>query len=350
LQVKASEESQSLAIASRLINSVAAATSIRDREGLYHSIARLLLQLVDAHSVALLRLSDDSRAKHLVARAVVNRGVDQLDSFSRVGSAHARMLAAMSGWQRCIERDEIVQCPAQSDRTMNLFPIPGERHPVGVLAINANGTVPRQTSELVRGVLRIFANHLALLDYGEVDTLTGLLNRKTFESYFEKVRLRLMRTVVDRVGIEASWLALLDIDRFKAINDGHGHLVGDEILLLVSQIMKRNFRGADQLFRFGGEEFVAILDHASDAGARIGIERLRTAVEEHSFPQIGRVTLSAGYTRVLPQDIPTTCVERADAALYFAKSLGRNNVQSFEAMVAAGEVAGGYKTGAVDLF
>src|SRR6202011_3687326 len=99
---------------------------------------------------------------------------------------------------------------------------------------------------------------------------------------------------------EPSWLALIDIDRFKSINDGYGHLFGDEVLLLVSQLMKRSFRGADQLFRFGGEEFVVLLDRASEPGAQIVLERLRTTIGEHEFPQVGQVTISVGYTRIDP--------------------------------------------------
>ena len=339
-----------MAITFQLINSVAATTSIRDRDGLDHSVARLLLQCVDAHAVALLRLVDDGQGKQLLPRVVVNREPSLSSSCSGIESDSAQNLVGMSEWQRCIERDETVECRRHNGRTVTIFPIPGEREAAGVLAIDTDEKLPQRTAELVRGILRIFRNHLALLDYGEVDTLTGLLNRKTFESHFEKVRLRLMRGLASKPAMEASWLALLDIDRFKAINDGYGHLVGDEILLLVSQIMKRSFRGADQLFRFGGEEFVVVLDQASDAGALIAIERLRAAIEEHLFPQIGRVTLSAGYTQILPQDIPTTCIERADAALYYAKNHGRNNVRNFEVLVAAGEFADRYKSGAVDLF
>ena len=233
---------------------------------------------------------------------------------------------------------------------MTLFPITRERDSDGILVIDADEALPVRDAKLVRGILRILRNHLSLLDYGELDTLTGLLNRKTFESHFEKLR-ELIATSADKAALrESSWLALLDIDRFKSINDGHGHLVGDEILLLLSQIMKRSFRGADQLFRFGGEEFLVVLDHASDSGALVAIERLRACVEEHAFPQVGRVTMSAGYTRILPSDCSTTCVERADAALYYAKAHGRNNVRNYETLATSGELANRPKSGAVDLF
>ena len=105
----------------------------------------------------------------------------------------------------------------------------------------------------------------------------------------------------------------------KLVNDGYGHLFGDEVLLLVSRLMKRSFRGADQLFRFGGEEFLVVLERTNELGATIALERLRSAVAEYPFPQIGKVTVSAGFTRIVPTDVATTCVERADEALYHAK-------------------------------
>jgi diguanylate cyclase (GGDEF)-like protein len=78
-----------------------------------------------------------------------------------------------------------------------------------------------------------------------------MLNRKTFEASFEKLRQRLLMNDAATSTAEPSWLALADIDRFKSINESRGHLFGDEALLLVAQQMAKCFRGADQLFRFG---------------------------------------------------------------------------------------------------
>jgi diguanylate cyclase (GGDEF)-like protein len=137
---------------------------------------------------------------------------------------------------------------------------------------------------------------------------------------------------------------------FKSINDSHGHLFGDEVLLIVSQILKRSFRGADQLFRFGGEEFLIVLDHATPAGAQVALERFRVAVESHTFPQIPRVTISIGYTQILPHDVPTICAERADDALYYAKRNGRNRLCSYEALVTSGDLKTKSSVTEIELF
>ena len=327
-----------------LLNSVAATTTHRDRDELDRAVARLLLQFLELRSVALLRLTDEGEIRRLIRLAG-----KQPDVFELAGLIDLKDVPALGdyrAWQQCAMRDEVVQCAAPDGGRLTVFPIDGAREAVGLLVLEAAQILSTREMDLVRGILGILRNHLALLDYGELDSLTGLLNRKTFESHFDKLRQR-----VEAAGSgEPSWLALLDIDRFKAINDSYGHLFGDEVLLLISQLMKRSFRGADQLFRFGGEEFIVLLDRASEAGAQIVLERLRTTIEQYPFPQVGHVTISVGYTRVDPVDVSTTCVERADAALYYAKTHGRNSVQNYETLIAEGAIATKLGEGDLELF
>ncbi len=104
------------------------------------------------------------------------------------------------------------------------------------------------------------------------------------------------------------------------------------------------------MFRFGGEEFVIVLDAASAEGAGAAFERLRGAVADYRFPQIGRVTISLGFTQVQPGDSPAAAIERADAALYFAKHHGRNQVQQQERLIADGLLVAKALNAEVELF
>jgi diguanylate cyclase (GGDEF)-like protein len=331
-----------------LLDGVAAATTHRDRDDLDRALAHLLGQFIAPHSLALLRLVDgDGEAPRLEERVRV----------SRDGAPAANPLADrspdFSAWQEHALRGEVVCRDAADGRCMTILPVAGAQNVVGLLVLETARPLSKRTIELLRGILRIVRNHLALLDYGEQDTLTGLLNRKRFDGQFDKLRQRLAAAEASALGAappEPSWLALVDIDHFKAINDGYGHLFGDEVLLLIARLMRDAFRGADQLFRFGGEEFIVILEHASEAGAQLALERLRLAIERFRFPQVGSVTVSIGYTRITPQDIPTLCLARADAALYHVKSHGRNGVRNCEQLQAAGELGGDLKCGTVDLF
>jgi len=336
-----------------LLDGVAATTTHRDRDELDRAVARLLLQLLEPHSITLLRVVTDGAVRRVEPRVSMTREGSEPGS---VASSELLRLGAPGeapAWQKCVARGEVLQCDGVAGRPTTLFPIRAERDTVAILVVETSAFLSSRETDLVRGILEIVRNHLALLDYSELDTLTGLLNRKTFEGHFEKMRNRTSYLPKpDRSGgePESAWLALIDIDNFKSINDTYGHLFGDEVLLLVSQLMRRSFRGADQLFRFGGEEFVVVLECASEAGARIALERLRTRIEEYAFPQVRQVSITVGYTRIGPQDVPALCVERADAALYYGKSHGRNNVRNFEALTMAGKLAEKLQNGEIELF
>lgn len=179
----------------------------------------------------------------------------------------------------------------------------------------------------------------ALLDKFERDALTGLLNRQSFDYRFEDLLAR-YRDNPRRMRVGSMpWLAIADIDHFKRINDTFGHLYGDEILLLFSRIMRQAFRFDDLLFRYGGEEFVVILNNTDQQGVECALERFRRAVEEYRFPMFGlgadpyagRVTVTIGWVGVHPHELPINLLHKADRALYFAKDAGRNRAINYEA-------------------
>lgn len=209
--------------------------------------------------------------------------------------------------------------------------------------------------------LKVYQNLANLIADAECDTLTGLFNRKTFESRMSRV-LAMQRDAHEnahslepgrravRPG-EHHWLAVVDIDHFKSINDRFGHLYGDEVLILLARLMMRGFRMEDRLFRFGGEEFVIVLSPCAASGAAAVLERFRNAIATYAFPQVGRVTASIGYTRIRAQDVASVTVGRADEALYHAKRSGRDRVCNYELLAAAGSIlpARGIE-GGVELF
>ncbi|MCY1369385.1 Phytochrome-like protein cph2 [compost metagenome] len=128
-------------------------------------------------------------------------------------------------------------------------------------------------------------------------------------------------------------LVMIDVDHFKSFNDRYGHQAGDVCLKAVSDVLRRfKVRAGDTVARYGGEEFVVLLPHTDPAGARLVAERIRQAVYEqglvHSGNPAGVVTVSVGVHSMVPEDAeqPERLLELADAALYLAKSGGRNRV------------------------
>jgi diguanylate cyclase (GGDEF)-like protein len=211
-------------------------------------------------------------------------------------------------------------------------------------------------------LIRRFMMHEQLLAKSRIDTKTGLLNASTWETEATVEVTRAIRTH------SPLSLALIDIDHFKAVNDTHGHLVGDKVLRAVTDAIQEHLRSYDLAGRFGGEEFVVLLPQARAADAVNIAERLRTHIAAMAIP-VGnggegdasangagkdaetyvRLTISVGVaalndaTREL-----TDLMAAADAALYFAKQTGRNKTH---AHVPAGgppaAVAGSVATGSL---
>jgi diguanylate cyclase (GGDEF)-like protein len=317
-----------------LIDGVVAATQHRDREDIERSLVELVLQFLEADTVALFKVQDDGgvgRAVPCITATVTSDNVQITRD-----SGEVLRLAELPGWRLCLDQRFPLITPLTPGRHETVFPvIGGNDAPIGVLRLVGPRAPDARELYVVGGILQIIRNHLALIDYGERDTLTGLLNRKTFESEFEKLRSGLVRRSTANPD-RASWVGLVDIDRFKSVNDRFGHVFGDEVLLLVSQITQRTFRGGD---RIGGEEFAILLQDVSAEIAAAAFERLRLAIAKHPFPQVGRVTVSLGWTRIRSQDTPTGAIERADRALYHAKNHGRNRIANYDELVADGEFA-----------
>lgn len=212
--------------------------------------------------------------------------------------------------------------------------------------------------DVMSGILNVYRNFQSLLDYSERDSLTGLLNRKTFDENFSKMTAYIAPP--DNAGPDGPerrnsdearehWMAMVDIDHFKRINDTFGHLYGDEVLILVANLLRTSFRAQDRIFRFGGEEFMILLRSATLEDARRIFERFRAGIEQYHFPQVGQVTVSLGFVKISAQT-PVVLLGHADQALYYAKSHGRNQVCQYEELVAQGFLHSGVSNDSVEFF
>lgn len=204
----------------------------------------------------------------------------------------------------------------------------------------------------------IYENHVGILYNSEHDKLTGLFNRRTFDARLDHMLLEQKekkkshgdKEKRDNVDKSSSWLAMIDIDFFKRVNDNYGHVAGDEVLLQLSQKLKEFFRQTDLLFRFGGEEFVIILEPISKDMAFSILNKLRKSIEAYRFPHVGLVTISIGFAAISEKDFPVTVLDFADKALYFSKQKGRNCVHNYESLLESGMLDEQSEAGEVDLF
>lgn len=160
-----------------------------------------------------------------------------------------------------------------------------------------------------------------LVHLATIDTLTSIANRRKFD---EALNYEIGRD--SRYNNKLS-LIFCDLDHFKSINDRYGHKVGDETLKTFARLLSHNIRTTDIFARWGGEEFVLLLPETDVQTAAITAEKLRVIIEDHYFPQVGKISASFGVTEYIETDNESSFIQRADDALYTAKKNGRNRVE-----------------------
>jgi diguanylate cyclase (GGDEF)-like protein len=161
------------------------------------------------------------------------------------------------------------------------------------------------------------------LDYHATrDALTKLYNRRRFNEFLEGEISKSHRYKTPFS------LIMFDIDHFKKVNDTYGHNRGDVILKEIAQVVVGTIRKYDIFARWGGEEFMILVPNSSLEGTLLMAEKIRSAIEKYAFTEVGTVTCSFGVTEYKDGDSIDSLVIRADGALYKAKELGRNRVET----------------------
>ena len=331
---------------SQLVDNLANLASLRDRDALDVALVSAVHDVLQPETSAIYRAVGHEGDERWLCSAQMNRQqavptsdaawID-LATLPRLADVPLRQHVAMTG--------KMARAGTLPDVTA--FSVHGSPGATGVLELSSPAPLPDESIRIIEGVLRLYANFHCLLDYGERDALTELLNRKTFDGAFLKATLEQgQRIGQDEVESErrdqgprgSYWLAMIDIDHFKRVNDTFGHLIGDEVLLLLARLMRSTFRFHDQLYRFGGEEFVVLMRCNGEEEAACALERMRLNTEQFLFPQVGKITISTGFSEIKTGDTPSGAFERADKAVYYAKAHGRNQVSSYAGLVAGGEL------------
>jgi diguanylate cyclase (GGDEF)-like protein len=335
------------------ISHLAALTAQRDRELLDVSLSQGVLELLSVSTVGVYRLvGREDEPRHWLCSGLARSGqltisdppwVD-LESLPVMATYPMRVAVLDSRvMEQCELGDEAVDV---SQRFMTVLPLLVEVGQPGVLEIWSDKPLTLQALRPIQTLLKVFGNFQNLLESSQRDALTGLLNRQTFDATFLKASMPVVSDAFQlpagerrAYAVTGYWLGVVDIDHFKLVNDGFGHLIGDEVLVLVARIMRQSFRHYDRLYRFGGEEFVILLRGGSEEDAQRAFDRFRHNVETYPFPQVNRVTVSVGFTEVQHKDTPSVAFSRADQGVYQAKRQGRNQVLCYETLVRTGVLA-----------
>lgn len=331
-----------------LLGKLGKMTSIRDTELLEQSLLRTLGPLLGVLDTSLYRTDERQNLARVInyhrSKVVEPDGearmVERVEEISRLADLSPEVIALTDNvrllGKPCTRKQE--------NELLVAYPLFGGDDVCGYFVFRRDREVLAAEDAMIRGVLEVFSNYYALLDISQRDRLTGLFNRQALENSFDRIWRLLGRPDHyeekqegrRRAPGENYWLAVIDIDHFKKINDSFGHMVGDEILLLASRLMSQTFRASDLLYRYGGEEFVAIISADTASIAKTVFERLRLTIEAHHFPRIDKLTVSIGYCQASPDILPVEVLSRADRSLYQAKQDGRNRVYAYRDLVDAG--------------
>ena len=312
-------------------------TGHRDHTRLEYSVISALRHLVGMREVRKLEFFLLKDVTHVRPMLLLVDG--EMVSLDRPAVADDRCLplASYTDLVHGLEqRSNSIQHTESDGRYKLWLPVRLDDRIVACLEIANDAAYSQQTLDVINGIVEVYRNYQSLLDYSERDALTGLFNRKTFDEQFSR-HARESAGGVREDDAEAHWLAVVDIDHFKQVNDRFGHVYGDEVLILVANLLKSSFRSQDRIFRFGGEEFVVLLRQATLDQARLIFNRFRTNIEQFAFPQVGRVTVSVGFTSAA-HGAPVEIMGHADQALYHAKENGRNQVCYYEELMKGGQL------------
>lgn len=198
---------------------------------------------------------------------------------------------------------------------------------VGTLCVIGSkpGTMSEDQRELLRDMAEIVTQDLDLRRTAGTDILTGLFNRRIIDDIAHREVARARRTNAPLS------FAMIDLDRFKSVNDTFGHAVGDAVLRTMGPVCQHALRVSDHVGRYGGEEFIAILPNTELKQATMVLERLRADIEMVMISELSdrwQLSASIGVAQLDPDDLnAAAAIARADLALYQAKTSGRNRVE-----------------------
>jgi diguanylate cyclase (GGDEF)-like protein len=320
-----------------LLDQLVSLTGIRDLELLEVSLLKTLNGFIHPTGLSLYKVSNRGELRSQVVfgaeKCLVIR--ENFEVFPELMGVFREHHAADKG---------NIQIPVENG-ILTVMTVIESRSTTTYLVVHGGDAMNDSDGRMIDGMLQIYRNFCLLLQESQTDSLTGLANRKTFDECFSRVyELQPFDSgecpvEVDQrkpQNLSTYWIAMIDIDHFKSVNDRFGHLYGDEVLILLAHLLKNALRNDDLVFRFGGEEFVLMIRCQGREEAAGLLERLRKSVEKQVIPQVGQVTISMGATEMVRNTFAGTLLDYADKALYYSKQNGRNRLTFFEDMVSGG--------------
>jgi len=327
-----------------IINSLVNITSHTEKNVLEKSLLIALNELIPTKNIRLFDVQKTGEKHEISLLAFSANGV--VSSSQNEDKPHPVSDELAAAFESISQHgDSVSIANADNSGWQIIYPSFDANNEIFMILVQSCDKPTTQEQKTIHGIFKVYANHVALIEKTQRDKLTGLFNRETLDDEITKILVNADDDLFDinvndarrHSGKPRNWLAVVDIDHFKSINDDYGHLYGDEVLILTSRLMTSGcMRDDDLVYRYGGEEFVVLIKAVSSIDAMNAFDRLRKIIAEHDFPQVGNVTISIGFVEVLGQQTASNVIGEADGALYYAKHNGRNQTQSYHELVEQG--------------
>jgi len=251
------------------------------------------------------KLSSYDQDKHLLAEEYKNIAKECLEHYENTSSKISKLTDEHKETLAVCEEEQHINLPEITSKFNEI-----QDHMIEEVS-KANSIISQLSTQIKD-----------LEEKSNLDPLTKIYNRGALNTYLEE----LCENVNENY---ETHLLAIDIDDFKAINDEFGHIAGDKILIYIARILKKTLRDGDKVFRFGGEEFIIVLNRIKEKQCRDVANRLIKLVHDNKLIYKGNnigVTISVGATKLKVGDTPDAFVTRADKALYKSKQSGKNKL------------------------
>lgn len=344
---------------SSLIEHIIKLTDHRDRDLLELTLAKALVKLLPIDRVHIARVVSEEGIKRWLDVVTLDaRGGGKVQDPLRVDFDQLPRLEDEHHRVRCLLERSLVEYAWAGENGPRISYLPlfldSRNQEEGVIEVHTGGSLTQEQLDVIGDLHHVYANMYNLLAYSDRDALTGLLNRKSLDDTF-------YHAVLDELGelenadksLEATvapgqerrhrvppnyWLGAIRVDGFRSVSDKYGAVASEEVLLLVARIMNNTFRTYDRLYRFSADEFGVLMHCPDESLVLAAFERFRANIEKFNFPQVGKLTICAGFTRITPDDSPTTSLMHAQQAVAQGVLQGSNQVNSHPDLMRRGLV------------
>ena len=342
---------------STLIEHILKLTDHRERDLLELTLSKALIDLLPIQRIVIARvMSFEGKKRWLEVVRLDAKGGGKVVDPMRVDFSTLPTLDDAPDRLKCLQRREIIEIAwaGEEGPRINMLPLfsDSRKDDEGVIEVHTNAALTQDELLTIEQLRRIYHNMYCLLEYSDRDALTGLLNRKSLDDAFYSAVLEALDGTSSDPVIASTpnemaeerrhrvpanyWLGSAMIDNYPLIKEKHGHQIAEEVLVLVTRVMNNTFRTYDRIYHFSDEHF-GVLMHCPDEGLVLAaFERFRANVGKTIFPQVGRVTVSCGFTSVMADDSPGSALEKTLSAVDFVRHNGHNKVSSHLGLVRRG--------------